>query len=418
MSSSSSALVCVDDYRQLAITKLPLNARGYYEAGADNEVTLKENVAAFDRYLLRPRVLRDVRKIDLTTTVLGEKLSMPICIAPSAMQCLAHPSGELATAAAAREANTLMTLSTYSTTAMEDVIAIPPGSAATGGLFWFQLYVYENRKTSESIIRRAEAAGYKALVVTVDTPILGRRRNDLRNTFALPPHLTLKNFPDNLAIKSQAQRTATGTTNGNGTGGGGAAAAVDALLSNSEIALQIGNTSDMGLCWENDIAWLRRTTKLKIVLKGIMTAEDAVLAAKWGVDAIVVSNHGGRQLDTVPATIDVLPEVTAALASLRSSGTAAVPEVYVDGGIRRGSDVVKALALGARAVFIGRPVLWGLAAAGQDGVTGVLRVLEGELRIALALLGCTTPREVGPEHVRHASEYVGGARARAALAKM
>ncbi|KAJ3292634.1 Hydroxyacid oxidase 1, partial [Blyttiomyces sp. JEL0837] len=273
--------VCIDDVRLIALDKLPKNARDYYESGSEEEETLRDNVAAFSRIKMRPRVLKNVKEIDLSTTILGEKISMPICIAPSAMQKLAHPEGENGTAAATRATNTVMCLSTYSTTNLDEVIAPSCGKPANG-IYWFQLYVYENRETSEWIIRKAEQAGYKALVVTVDTPVLGRRRKDLRNKFHLPPHLSLANFDAEHQVKSQSERISTSPGSSASSeleAREAAKKAIDALGS-SEIASRISNTSDMGMCWEKDIPWLKSVTNMKIVLKGIMTGEDAVLAAK------------------------------------------------------------------------------------------------------------------------------------------
>jgi isopentenyl diphosphate isomerase/L-lactate dehydrogenase-like FMN-dependent dehydrogenase len=243
-----------------------------------------------------------------------------------------------------------MIVSTVATCSLEEVAA-----AATGPL-WFQLYVYRDRAVSESLVRRAEAAGYRALVLTVDLPVLGRREADERNGFGLPPHLSQANF--------------TGRTEPRPTDSG-----VSALAENVRAEF------DASLTWEA-LGWLRSVTRLPIVVKGIVTAEDALLAVEHGAAAVAVSNHGGRQLDTAVATIEALPEVVEAVAGRC--------EVYVDGGIRRGTDVLKALALGARAVFVGRPTLWGLAVAGEDGVQHVLSLLRCELEVDMALAGCPT----------------------------
>ncbi|KAJ3144921.1 Hydroxyacid oxidase 1 [Irineochytrium annulatum] len=396
-------LVCLEDYRKAAVAILPRNARDYYESGAEDEETLRDNIAAYSRYKLRPRVLRDVTNVDVSTTILGHPVSTPVGIAPSAMQCLAHPEGERGTSYAAALTNSVMILSTYSTVSLEDVAAhrrsilssrepnVP--LPAVDPLLWFQLYVYTDRSISEAVIKRAERAGFGALVLTVDAPVLGRRLNDHRNKFALPPHLTLANFDPSLGIRSQSQQAAAAAA----AGGKEARGAIDALQG-SMIRAVVGNTSDTGMTWENDIKWVRGVTKMKIVIKGVMSREDAEEAVRWGVDAIIVSNHGGRQLDSVPATLDVLPEIVAAC-----RGSAC--EVYVDGGIRKGTDVAKALAMGARAVFVGRPALWGLTVGGGEGCRDAMQLLKEELIVAMTLLGCRTVGQLGPEHVRHQSRY-------------
>lgn len=338
------------EYEALAAPRMERTAWEYYSGGSEDEVTLRENRAAFARIKLRPRVLVDISQLDITTTVLGTPVSLPVLIAPAAYQRLAHPDGEAAMARGAGTAGTLMTVSTLATMSLEDV------AAAAVGPLWFQLYVYRSRDISEQLVRRAEAAGYQALVLTVDAPVLGRRERDIRNGFGLPSHLHPANFSGPLAEEPAVEP-----------GMSGLAHYADALF-------------DTSLTWEA-VDWLRSVTKLPVVVKGILTAEDAALAVAHGAASIVVSNHGGRQLDTAVATIEALPEVVDAVA-----GRA---EVYVDGGIRRGTDVLKALAIGARAVMIGRPALWGLAAAGPEGVRHVLELLRDELLIDMALVGRT-----------------------------
>lgn len=331
-------------------------------------ITLRENRKAYSRLRILPRVLVDVTNVDTKTTILGDPVDSPICVAPTAMQQMAHPDGEMATSKAASRHNTLMTLSSWSTISLEDV-----ASAAPTGLRWFQLYVYKDRDVTLDLVRRAERAGYKALAVTVDTPILGRREADIRNRFKLPSHLTMGNFVGKDGSLSSG-------TKSSGSAGSGLASYVSALI-------------DQSLTWE-DIAWLKRNTTLKIVLKGIMTAEDAHIAVRYGVDGIWVSNHGARQVDTSPATIEALPEVIKAVGGHL--------EVYLDGGILRGTDVFKALALGARAVFLGRPILWGLAHSGEDGVHHVLQLINEELRLAMKLCGCRSLVDIKPSYIRSA----------------
>lgn len=356
------------EYEAYAKATLSKNAFDYYSSGANDMITLRENRAAFNRLRLRPRVLRDVSQMNISTTVLGEEVSMPILIAPTAMQQMAHPTGENATARAASSAGTLMTLSSWSTLSLEDVMEAAPQAPK-----WFQLYIYKDRAVTLDLIKRAEKAGYKAVAITVDTPILGRREADVRNSFMLPSYLAMGNFAKGSSAHSK------GTTQEGG------------------LAKYISLLIDKTLNWE-DIAWVRSQTTMKIVLKGVMTAEDAEIAIQNGVDGILVSNHGARQLDTVPATIEVLPEIVKAVN--------ARCEVYLDGGICRGTDVLKALALGARAVLIGRPVLWGLAHNGEAGVKHVLELLRDELTMALRFCGCTKLSDITPEMVKHHQRYL------------
>jgi 4-hydroxymandelate oxidase len=335
----------------LAKAKLPQLAWDYYSSGADDERCIRRNIDAYERILLHYRVLVDVAQRSLATTVLGERLAIPIAVAPTAFHGLAHPDAELATVRGAGDAGTLFILSTLSNTKVEDVVA------AASGPVWFQLYVYKNRAATEALVRRVEAAGCRALVLTVDAPLLGRRERDVRNRFGLPPELGVENL------------NAAGY------------APVPAMGGESGLAAYFADLLDPSLTWDA-LTWLRSITKLPILVKGIVRADDAVHAVSNGAAGIVVSNHGGRQLDASPATIDVLPRIVDAVAGRG--------EILLDGGIRRGSDVVKALALGARAVLVGRPVLWGLAAAGREGVAGALGVLRRELDLAMALCGCAS----------------------------
>jgi 4-hydroxymandelate oxidase len=289
----------------------------------------------------------DVSRVDLAVEVLGTRVAMPILLAPAAYQRLAHREGEIATARAAGAAGTLLVVSTMATRSLEEV------AAAAGGPLWFQLYVYRDRSITHQLIARAEATGYRALVVTVDTPRLGRRERDLRSRFTLPRGVTIGNF------KQDGQR-----------------ARWDA---HGSMAAYASRELDPSLTWES-IAWLRRETRLPIVVKGVMRADDAARAMAAGVAGVWVSNHGGRQLDGAEAAILALPAVAEAVG--------ARAEVYVDGGFRRGTDVLKALALGARAVMIGRPYLWGLAAGGERGVRRVLELMRDELEAGMALAGC------------------------------
>jgi 4-hydroxymandelate oxidase len=318
------------DYERLAEEKLDANALAYFAGGAGDEVTMRENLAAFERRKLRPRMLVDVEQVSTATTVLGTEIALPVVIAPLAMQRLAHPDGEQATARAA---------------AASAATCAP--AELTEGRRWFQVYVWKPRSKTEAAIESAIATGYSALVLTVDVPYLGRRERDLRIDFKVPEGMTVQG---NL----------------------------------------LGKGFDPTVSWR-DLEWLAGYG-LPVVVKGLLTAEDAQLACKHGAAAVVVSNHGGRQLDGVSASLDVLEEVVAAV-----DGRA---EVLLDGGVRRGTDVLKALALGARAVLIGRAMVWGLAVGGEEGVAHVLSLFQEEMELGLALLGCTSPADVSRAHVQ------------------
>ncbi len=350
----STEPVNVFDFEPLARAKMERSAFDYLAGGAEAEVTLRANRAAFEEIFLRPRYLVDVSQRELSTTVLGTPISFPVMLAPTAYQKLEHPEGELASARAAGAAGTIMLVSTFATYSLEQIVSV-----ATGPL-WFQLYTYRDRRTTEWLIRRAEKAGYRVLCVTIDLPVVGRRELDIRNNFTLPEGMELKNL------------VGAGTEELPKDVDGSALKAYDVLL-------------ESGLTWR-DIDWMRTVTSMPIVIKGILTAEDARLAAQHGAVGVVVSNHGGRQLDGAPPTIEVLPEIVQEVGS--------EIEIYLDSGIRRGSDVLKALALGARAVLVGRPFLWGLAAEGEVGVRRVLEILREELDTALALVGKRSVAEI------------------------
>uniref|UniRef100_A0A7S1UI71 FMN hydroxy acid dehydrogenase domain-containing protein n=1 Tax=Phaeomonas parva TaxID=124430 RepID=A0A7S1UI71_9STRA len=363
--------VNLKEFEAYAKNNMPRNAWDYYASGALDMITLRENRAAWGRLRFRPRILRDVTHVDASTTVLGKKVSMPICIAPTAMQQMAHPEGERANVLAAKNKGCLMTLSSWSTLSMEEVAEVAPDHPR-----WFQLYVYKDREVTMDLIRRAERAGYLAFAVTVDTPLLGRREADVRNRFSLPSHLTMGNFANK--------------------GGDHSSGTKDAGAEGSGLASYCASLIDRSLTWE-DLRWLRANTSLKIVVKGVATAEDAAIAVREGVDAIWISNHGARQLDTTPATCEMIPEVVAAVGGRC--------EVYVDGGITRGADALKAVALGCTAVFVGRPVLWGLAHSGQAGVEKVLDLLKAEFEMAMMLCGCVTVDDIKREMVTHATKF-------------
>jgi 4-hydroxymandelate oxidase len=326
-------------------------AYDYYASGALDEGTLRENVAAWTRIPIHHRVLVDVSARSLSTTVLGAPVSMPVLVAPTAFHKLACEAGELATARAAARSQTVMTLSSLSNTGVEEVAAATSGASP----LWFQLYVYRDRTATEALAARAEAAGASAIVLTVDAPLFGRRERDVRNRFHLPEGLRVENM------------TAAGH------------ALIPELGAESGLAAYIAEKLDPSLTWK-DVAWLRSVTRLPVVVKGIVRPDDALRAIDHGASAVIVSNHGGRQLDGSPPTASVLGPIADAVQERI--------EVLVDGGIRHGADVLRALCLGARAVLLGRPILWGLAVAGEEGAHGVLEAMRAELDHAMALAGC------------------------------
>jgi 4-hydroxymandelate oxidase len=328
--------VSLDDFERLAGRQLTPAAYDYIVGGAADEFTVNANRAAYARIRLRPRVLVDVSTLDTSIALLGETFATPLMIAPTAFHRLVHPDGECATAQAAAAAGVPYVISTSSTTPLDAIAA-----AAPSGTRWLQLYFLPTRRSTQTLVQIAEAAGVRALCLTVDTPVTGTRNREQRSGVELPVGVTAPYF--------------------------------------HHLADSTGDAWQFQVVTWRDVDWLRSVTKLPILLKGILTAEDARLAVDHGVQGIIVSNHGGRNLDTVPATIDALPEVAAAV-------NTRLP-VLVDGGIRRGTDVLKALALGATAVLIGRPILYGLAVAGAPGVAAVLTILRQEFEAALALTG-------------------------------
>ena len=351
--SSRVTFLNIADYEREAERVLEPGAFGYFAGGAGDERTLRNNVEAFSRWHLRPRVLANAGTVTTDTTVLGGEVSMPLLVAPTAFQRLAHADGELATARAAAAAGTVMCQSTLS--------SVTPGEmakAAPGGRRWFQLYWSTDRSFTADLLAGVAEAGFEAIVLTVDFPAAGRRERDLRAAFSLPDDLETPNIPGRL------QR--------------------------SDFHTALGEIVDTTLSWR-DLEWLRENCRLPLLLKGILTSEDALLAVEHGAEGVIVSNHGGRQLDGVAASIDALPEVVEAVGERG--------EVLLDGGVRRGTDVLKGLALGARAVLVGRAIVWGLAVGGEQGVRDVLELLRAEIALGLTQLGCASPAEVGRGHV-------------------
>ena len=347
----------VADAEREGEARLEQGPRDYFAGGAGDETTLRENVAAWGRWRLRPRALNDVRSVSTRAELLGKPLETPILVAPVAYQRMAHPEAEAEMAAGAAEAGTVMCLSTLANTRPAEVAA-----AAPNGRHWFQLYAFKDEGVTRALTEEAIGAGFEAILVTADAPPGGNRERDRRNGFTLPVEL--------------------------GTPSLTAAVGERALSIEDTFALM-----NHALTWEN-VADLASECSVPVFVKGILTAEDAELALEHGAAGVVVSNHGGRQLDRSLATADALPEIAEAL-----DGRATL---LVDGGVRRGIDVATALALGADAVLVGRPALWGLAAAGREGVARILGLLQEELELALALCGCTSPAELSRAHVRRA----------------
>ncbi len=339
--------VNVDDYHELARQRLAPMVYCYVAGAAGDEISLRRNRSCFDQLLLKPRVLRDVSRLDTAAEVCGQRWPFPILLAPVAYHKLVHPGGECATARGAGAAGTTLVVSSFATTAIEEI------AAAAAGTLWFQLYVQPDRGFTRELVQRVEAAGVKGLCLTVDTPVLGTRNRETRARFALPPGVERANLHGCQAA---------------GAGHYDESGVYSAVL-------------DPALTWA-DVDWLLGFARVPVFLKGILAAEDALMAAERGVAGLIVSNHGARNLDTTPATIEALPGVVEAV-------DGRLP-VLLDGGVRRGTDVLKALALGARAVLVGRAYLWGLAAAGATGVERVVRILHNELRSAMALCGCTS----------------------------
>jgi 4-hydroxymandelate oxidase len=345
------------DYERLGRIALNPALAGYVMGGADDEWTLRDNIAALKRWSLCPRVLADVEHVQTAVTLLGAEISMPLLIAPLAFLGMASPSGETATARAASAQGTLMCLSTFAT-----VSAAQMAEGARQSAFWFQLYLLRDRGLTDSLVEQAVAAGASALLITVDAPRIGNRERDLRSGFSIPKETSIPVLEDFSGRRDLS-------------------------------AVDMFKLVDPGPTWAR-VEEICALTELPVLIKGVLAPQDAKAACEHGAAGVIVSNHGGRQLDGACASVDALPEIVEAVDT-------SVP-VLVDGGVRRGSDVVKALALGAEAVLIGRPAFWALASRGEAGVAHLLALLRNELELALALLGCTRPREVGLEHLRRA----------------
>jgi L-lactate dehydrogenase (cytochrome) len=371
----------IEDLRLIARRRLPRGVFDYIDGGAEDELTLASNSAAYRNLTFSPRVLRDVSEVDISSSLLGRTLAYPLVLAPTGFTRIADPEGELAVARAAKRAELPYTLSTLGTRSIEEV------GAVGGERLWFQVYTWRDRDLVAEMIKRAAAAGYEALCLTVDTAVLGRRERDVRRGFTLPPKVGLSTLIDGIVHPGWSWGFLTsepivfanvaGMSVGDGT---------DAI----SLAEYVGTQFDPGLSWD-DVDWLRQQWDGPIVIKGIQSVEDARIAVDRGVDAIAISNHGGRQLDSAPATLELLPSIAEAVAGKT--------EIICDGGVRRGSDIVKALALGANAVMAGRPYLYGLGAAGEAGVDQVLANFGSEMKRTMALIGCASIEELGSEYI-------------------
>jgi len=357
----------VFDFENIASKVMSKEGWDYYSSGADDEITLRENHNAYHRIWLRPRVLVNVKNIDIRSKILGFNTSFPVYITACAMGKLAHPDGELALTRAAGKEGIVQMCPTLASYSLEEMMEAKQPEQ----IQFLQLYVNEDREITKDVIKRAEKGGCRALCITVDAPQLGRREKDMRNKFS-------QNKP-NMQKGDKVNR-------------------------NQGVARAISKFINPALSWD-DLAWFRSITKMPIILKGIQCGEDAILAVQHSVRGIILSNHGGRQLDFARSGIEILPEVMSALKSINAEKKI---EVWVDGGIRRGTDIFKALALGATAVGIGRPTLYGLAAYGQEGVERVIQILKEEFTMTMSLMGCPTISHINPEMVitKNLSDHV------------
>jgi len=371
------SIACIDDLRQLARRRVPRAFFEYAESGSYNEETLRANRSDLEAIKLRQRILVDVSSRSLDTTIIGQKIAAPFVLAPIGLCGMQHGDGEILSARAANAAGIPFTLSTMSICSVEDV------AEATGKPFWFQLYVIHDRGFSKDLLERAKKAKCNVLVLTVDLQVLGQRHRDIKNGLTVPPEIRLKNIID-VATKPawawsilNARRKTFGNLAGH----------VEGMGNVNSLAAWIEHQFDPALSWK-DVEWIKNIWPDKLVLKGILDAEDARTAVKIGADAIVVSNHGGRQLDGAPSSISALPKIADAVGS--------DVELMFDGGIRTGADALRALALGARACMIGRAYIYGLGAGGQAGVAKAIDILEKELSVAMALTGVNSIKEIGP----------------------
>lgn len=378
------------DFRRIARRRVPTMVFDFVDGGADGELTLDANRRAFEQIVFEPRWMSDVSKIDLTTTVLGEQLSMPYLLAPAGLASVVHKDGELAVARAAANANTIFCISTGSTYSLEEIAAAAPTAK-----LWFQLYLWKSEEVVSSLIQRAKATGCRALVLTIDVPAVGKRERDLTNGMSLPPRIRPSNILDAAWRVRWLSHFITGNeiTFGNlrGIAAGDDASTVGEYTSRELV--------DPSVTWER-LDWLRRQWDGPLVIKGVLSVNDALECVRRGADAVYVSNHGGRQLDSVSGAASALPAIVDAV-----NGRA---EIFVDGGVRRGEDVVKARALGATAALSGRPWFFALAADGQDGVERMLDIMRADISRTLSLLGVPRFSDVNRSAIRPAAEPIQG----------
>ncbi|XP_065209184.1 uncharacterized protein LOC135837708 [Planococcus citri] len=361
--NTAASFCCVADFKEFALRSLPKNVVDYYCTGSGQENTIRNNRTAFDKLRIRPRILVDAPgKVDISTEVLGCPLQIPFGIAPSAMQKLAHPDGEIGNAKAIGKLGGVYIHSTISTTSVEEV-----ASAAPDTIKWFQIYFLKDRELTKRVVQKAEKVGYRALVFTADANVMGLRYAVMKNPTELPPHLKLGNFDWSVPE-------------------------IDTLGLDS----YLNQLLDHNISWK-DIKWLKEITKLPIIIKGILTAEDALLAIDHGVSAIIVSNHGGRQLDSAPASIEALREIVKVVGDKI--------DIFFDGGVEFGMDIFKALALGAKMVFLGKSALWGLTCGGEKGIQKLLEILQHELVTTMGLTGCQNLKAIKKNMVVHESYY-------------
>ena len=375
MSSSTDRFYSIEDLRQHAKKRLPKAVFDFFDGGAEDEITLQRNMLAFQEKRFIPKILNDVSSIDLSSTVLGKPSHLPCAIAPTGAVGFGWRDGDIAIAKAAAASGIPYCLSTTATASIEDIAKHAPGR------LWFQAYVLKDQDYFRKLIQRAYEADYEALMITVDLPVGGKRERDLRNDFKIPFHFTLKNTLDfaskplwalPMLFKGVPElKNLSGLTN--------------ASTTNQSLASSVGSNYDPSFDWDR-LQAVRDQWSRKLIVKGVLNPEDAVRLVKMGIDAIVVSNHGGRQLDGAMASLDALPSIVAAV-------NQAIP-VYLDGGIRRGSDIVKAIALGAEGVLIGRATLYGAIAAGEPGAQRALAILKSELTRTMQLCGVAKVSEI------------------------
>jgi len=379
----------VEDYRGLAHKRLPRAVIDFIEGGAEDEITISRNRSGFENIHIIPRILTDVSVRNISTTILGTPVSSPIVLCPVGLATLAHPMGEVAAGIAATNKGIISTYSSSSSWNLEDI------AAASSGVKWFQLYIWKDRKLTAEIVERARKAGYTALVLTVDVPISARRERDLRNGFTIPPRPRINQMGDLFQHFGWFYSQLKSEISGHKMSMGNFTPENVGMRTRLKMLEVVNELFDPSITWK-DVAWLKSIWKGPVVIKGVMTPEDAKLAVKAGVDAIWISNHGGRQLDGVSGTIEVLPEIVKAVKGK--------VEIYLDGGVRRGSDIVKAIALGANACMIGRPYMYGLAANGAAGVESIIKILEIEMDATMALMGRPTIASLDSSSVRIANK--------------